>query len=280
MKRQNKVLYVSDLDGTLLNSQSRVSSFTAAALNKLIADGMLFSIATARTPATVVSLMEAVKLQLPVVLMTGALTYDLCRHEYLSAAFFHREAARQIVDALLQEGLSPMIYYLEGSLLHVAYRPPLSAAQKRFVSERTGSPYKRFIEVAHYNRLSEQTILLFCMGEYVKLCAAHEAVVALPGHESYLYRDIADSSMGYLEIYPMATSKAAAIERLACAAGADEIVVFGDNRNDIPMFEVASRSYAVENAVAETKACATGIIGSNDADGVARFLLGEWGMTI
>lgn len=273
-------MYVSDLDGTLLNLQSRVSSFTASALNRLIADGMLFSIATARTPATVVALMDAVEMRLPVVLMTGALTYDLCRHEYLSAAFFHREAARQIVDTLLQEGLSPMIYYLDGSLLHVAYRPPLSAAQKRFVSERTGSPYKRFIEVAHYNRLSEQTILLFCMGEYDKLCTAYEAVASLPGHESYLYRDIADSSMGYLEIYPMATSKAAAIERLAQVAGADEIVVFGDNRNDIPMFEVASRSYAVENAVAETKACATGIIGSNDTDGVARFLLQEWGVKL
>lgn len=273
-------MYVSDLDGTLLNLQSRVSSFTASVLNRLIADGMLFSIATARTPATVVSLMEAVKLQLPVVLMTGALTYDLRSHEYLSASFFRSEAVRRIVDVLLQKDLSPMIYYLSGSLLHVAYRRPLSAAQEKFVAERTGSPYKRFIEVAHYNRLSEQTILLFCMGEYDKLCAAHEAVVALPGHESYLYRDIADSSMGYLEIYPMATSKAAAIERLARDAGADEIVVFGDNRNDIPMFEVASRSYAVENAVAETKACATGIIGGNDVDGVARFLLGEWGMTI
>ena len=273
-------MYVSDLDGTLLNLQSRVSSFTASVLNRLIADGMLFSIATARTPATVVSLMEAVKLQLPVVLMTGALTYDLCRHEYLSASFFRSEAVRRIVDVLLQKDLSPMIYYLSGSLLHVAYRPPLSAAQKRFVSERTGSPYKRFIEVAHYNRLSEQTILLFCMGEYDKLCTAYEAVVSLPGHESYLYRDIADSCMGYLEIYPMATSKAAAIERLARDAGADEIVVFGDNRNDIPMFEVASRSYAVENAVAETKACATGIIGSNDTDGVARFLLQEWGVKL
>lgn len=280
MKRQCKTLYVSDLDGTLLNLQSRVSSFTASALNRLIADGMLFSIATARTPATVVALMDAVEMRLPVVLMTGALTYDLRSHEYLSASFFRCEAVRRIVDVLLQKDLSPMIYYLNGSLLHVAYRRPLSAAQEKFVAERTGSPYKRFIEITRYDVLPDNTILVFCMGEYVKLCTAYEAVASLPGHESYLYRDIADSCMGYLEIYPAATTKAAAIERLAQVAGADEIVVFGDNRNDIPMFEVASRSYAVENAVAETKACATGIIGSNDTDGVARFLLQEWGVKL
>lgn len=38
------------------------------------------------------------------------------------------------------------------------------------------------------------------------------------------------------------------------------------------MFELADESYAVENAVPELKELATGIIWSNDADGVARGL--------
>ena len=50
-----KTLYISDLDGTLLNSQSQVSAASRDMLNRLIADnGINFSIATARTPATVV----------------------------------------------------------------------------------------------------------------------------------------------------------------------------------------------------------------------------------
>ena len=54
--------------------------------------------------------------------------------------------------------------------------------------------------------------------------------------------------------------------------GIDYIVAFGDGRNDIEMFEIADESSAVENAVDELKEIATGIIGSNDADGVAKWL--------
>ena len=40
--------------------------------------------------------------------------------------------------------------------------------------------------------------------------------------------------------------------------------------NDIPMFQVSDESYAVANAVEELKAIATGVIESNNKDGVAR----------
>lgn len=50
-------------------------------------------------------------------------------------------------------------------------------------------------------------------------------------------------------------------------------MVFGDGKNDIDMFELADESYAVSNAVPELKEAATGVIASNDEDGVARWLL-------
>ncbi len=53
-------------------------------------------------------------------------------------------------------------------------------------------------------------------------------------------------------------------QKLAC----DRLVVFGDGKNDIDMFKIADEAYAVENAVSELKAVATGIIGSNENDGV------------
>lgn len=43
-----KTLYVSDLDGTLLNSQQQTSSYTNQVINQLVDEGMLFSYATAR----------------------------------------------------------------------------------------------------------------------------------------------------------------------------------------------------------------------------------------
>lgn len=75
-----------------------------------------------------------------------------------------------------------------------------------------------------------------------------------------------------MEIVPKTVSKANAIRQLKDFLGIDYIVAFGDGRNDIEMFEIADESYAVENAVDELIEIATGIIGSNDADGVAKWL--------
>ena len=76
----------------------------------------------------------------------------------------------------------------------------------------------------------------------------------------------------WLEIMPQKASKAQAALQLKQKLECDRLVVFGDGKNDIDMFEIADEAYAVENAVSELKAVATGIIGSNENDGVAKYL--------
>ncbi|MDE5897578.1 MAG: HAD family hydrolase, partial [Clostridia bacterium] len=76
----------------------------------------------------------------------------------------------------------------------------------------------------------------------------------------------------WLEVMPESASKAHAANVLKELLGCDKLVCFGDNLNDIPMFEVADECYAVENAEEELKKIATGVIGGNDRDGVAKWL--------
>ena len=51
------------------------------------------------------------------------------------------------------------------------------------------------------------------------------------------------------------------------------MVVFGDQKNDISMFEAADECYAVSNAVKDLKVLATDIIHENNEDGVAKWLM-------
>ena len=280
MAHHKRTIYISDLDGTLLDENSKISSRTATILNQLIGEGMLFSIATARTPATVVDLMKDVNIQLPAILMTGALVYDIAQDKYLSVSSFPHEVASQITGAVSDCGISPMIYHIENSRLCVTYRSPLTKQQRNFIDERNGTPYKKYIEVKDALAAPDVTIMIFFMGQYEQLEKIYSTIVAIEGHCSYLYRDSMQPEQGYLEIYPCGTSKAAAIRQLANITHADEVVVFGDNINDIPMFEVAQRSYAMANAVDAAKGKATATIASNTEDGVAQFLLDEFGRNI
>ena len=72
---------------------------------------------------------------------------------------------------------------------------------------------------------------------------------------------------------PLSASKSHAAAQLKAQLGCDRLVVFGDGKNDIDMFQIADESYAVENAAPELKAVATGVIGSNNDDAVAKWLL-------
>jgi len=76
----------------------------------------------------------------------------------------------------------------------------------------------------------------------------------------------------WFEMMPKAASKANTIQQLKEMLGCDKVVVFGDGKNDIDMFELADEAYAVENAVEELKEIATAVIGSNNEDGVAKWL--------
>ena len=80
----------------------------------------------------------------------------------------------------------------------------------------------------------------------------------------------------WLEIMPAEATKAHGIRKLCALRGYDRVVSFGDAVNDLRMFDASDECYAVENAVPELKAAATGVIQSNEADGVAKWLEENW----
>ena len=92
------------------------------------------------------------------------------------------------------------------------------------------------------------------------------------GFSSNYQPDSYDTSEYWYEIYRDDVSKANAALRLKEMLGADELIVFGDNTNDISMFSVADRCYAVSNATDRLKALATGVIRSNEQSGVPAFI--------
>ncbi|MEG1180345.1 MAG: HAD hydrolase family protein, partial [Oscillospiraceae bacterium] len=70
-------LYITDLDGTLLTPNICVSAKSAEILNMLINNGMLFSVATARSQGSIRGLLDNVDIRLPIVLLNGVFIYDL-----------------------------------------------------------------------------------------------------------------------------------------------------------------------------------------------------------
>ena len=265
---------MSDMDGTLMGSDSRVSKATAAILNRLIDErGLLFTVATARTPATVVPLMSDVKTTLPYIVLAGAAMWDAQKDTFVDVQSIPHDTVRDISAIFEKHGLHPFIYRQHGNMIHAHHYGAMSQQEEGFVKERLNTPFKRFfLDDSHYATSDDQAMLIFSMNDYATLERIYNEVRATVDCSPMFYHDIFDPSVGLLEIYTSGCTKAGAIRRLAQRINADKIVAFGDNRNDIAMLQAADHAVAVENAFPEVKAVAHEVIGPNTADSVAHYI--------
>lgn len=263
-----KTLYVSDLDGTLLTGEQILSPRTLEILNRLIGKGMHFAYATARSLITAKQATAGLSVKTPRVVYNGAFVMDGDSGEVLLQNYFPDHAG-EILERLIAEGIYPMVYSMRDGRETMAFLPDRATrGLQTFLETRRGDP--RWTEVDEPHQLLE--------GDVFYILCVDEAERLLPLHEAYrdschcVYEKELYSGEQWLEILPKEATKANAVRRLKSLLGCEKLVVFGDGKNDLDLFRSADECYAVRNAVEELKAIATGIIGSNEEDSVARWL--------
>lgn len=268
-----KKLYVSDLDGTLLNQRGNISAKTAEKLNMCINEGMAFTINTARTPSTAFPLMEAVNLKLPFVMMNGVLIYDPVQKEYQKIHYIARETAMVVLGIIKLHKLQCFMYTLEQGNMCTYYDSVESRSLNKFRNERIMKYDMVFTEVDDLSICTDRGVIHFCLRERRELLEdLYRDLQAVRGADAVFYEDVYNEEWMYLEIYSDQASKARSLNMIKEWGGFDYIVGFGDSANDKEMFQVCDETYAVSNATPEIQDLATGIIPSNEEDGVARFL--------
>ena len=131
---------------------------------------------------------------------------------------------------------------------------------------------KRMNPVADFESLFEGNVFyIICMGAEHDFDVISGDIATENRYKSFLSKQLYNEDY-WLEIMPINATKSNAILQLKEMLGCDRIVCFGDGINDISMFEIAEECYAVDNAVDELKAIATDVIGSNEENGVAKWL--------
>lgn len=267
------------MDGTLLDPSSRVSALTADILNPLIDRGLMFTVATARTPATVEDLMTPLHTahdthgeSIPAIVMTGAALWDLSRHEFLELQTLTRPEAEAIADAFRHEGIEPFVYCRGGKGSIDVYHPTsMSTREDSFYQERRHLKIKKF-HIGETAPADRDVILFFAMGDPKKMDRICRRINVATRCAAAWYLDIFNPEVALMDVYAPGCSKANAVNALAEKLGCQRTVVFGDNLNDLPMMRVANLSVAVENALPQVKEEADVVIGSNIYPSVAEFI--------
>jgi len=266
----SKTLYLSDLDGTLLNGSQQVTPRSARIIERLTGEGLLFSCATARSRFTSLKVMNGLTPRLPMIVYNGTFIQDCSSGRIMHGHFIDGNSGRQIIEWYVSHGIYPIVYAFVDGKEHFSYVPELSCkALLDFVSTREGDPRLRPTDTD--GLFDGDIFYITAMGREDILTEADRLFSANPELNCLLYPETYTGDL-WLEIMPARASKASAAEHLKHLLGCERMVCFGDGANDIPMFRMADECYAVANAAPELKAIATGIIGSNEEDAVALWL--------
>lgn len=263
-------LFISDLDGTLLTSEGRVSETTKEIINALANKGVCFSVATARTILSVSHILDGLSLTVPCVLMNGVCVYDMSKKEYLHCHYIDSDAVERYVDLVSgKDDISPYIYTIKNNELCAYYENMDTEPARSFAKERQKRYGKNFVKTDFKSMDTAFAVYFTMCGKRQTLLPYFERMRQDPKLYVTFYRDTYDPEVYYLEACSHKASKAGGIRYLKKHYGFEEIHCFGDNTNDLPMFCESTHRYAVANAVAELKDKADRIIPSNDNDGVA-----------
>lgn len=267
-----RTLYVTDLDGTLLNTRDRINPESLRVLNELVSQGMLFTYATARSLESASIVAEGLTLKMPVIVYNGAFIMQPDTGEIISSLYFTQEEAGYIRRILEQARITPLVYSFVQGRERVSWNTAReNEGIRRYLSKRKGDRRLRPLEGVE-GLYDGNTFYYTCIGEKEELMPLYE-IFSQDGRfrctiQQELYRP-----EYWCEIMPKKATKAEAIKSLKSLWNCERVISFGDAINDIPMFELSDECYAVENAVPELKKVATGIVDSNDRDGVAKWLL-------
>lgn len=243
------ILFVSDLDGTLLDKNSVLPIEETAKLNRAIELGAQIAFATARSPESARARLSGVNCKLPISYYNGAILCD--SQKIVNTVSFSRAECELLGDLLKHTPY--VLRQIKGGEFFYYYN-----------ALNTGDMDKAYMDTHNYYKFTPTDSAIFADDGLFTLLSIDKDFDNLNNvynaikdkTHAYLYKDLYSDDY-WLDIMPLAADKGADVKRLAQFVGASKCIVFGDHHNDISMFKAADISYAVNSPFKEVVLSAT-----------------------
>ena len=233
---------VSDLDGTLLNEEHKVTDFTVEIVNKVIEKGIKFYIATGRNYIHTKSVMDDLGIKIPLITSNGARIYNKN-----GKVIYENLVKKKEVESILE-----IDYKKYGENIHLNI---FSGDDWVIIKGTLEEVIKRYPELdkidaieVEKEKLGELDILkFFFIGEHEELVELEQEIIKKTKNNI----TIAFVSDRCMEIFNKTTNKANAAKYLLHKEGIDlkDAVSFGDGENDFELLTELGKGYAMENAI-------------------------------
>jgi len=276
----NKV-FVSDLDGTLLDNQGKLSDTSRMILTQLLNDGVNFTIASARSIETIRAVIKDLPLKLPIIEFNGSYISDYASGEKLIVNTINRKCNEEIYNIIDKHGVSMLISTHENGQDYFNYNGKnLKHGAVNYVNYRKSNGNQRLKDSIDFDSIIEKDIICFnIIDEEDVVKKIHDELKTKYEDklEIHMMRDTYTDKWYWLNVADKTGTKGHALMEFKemYLNENDILYVFGDNNNDLGMFEVADVPVAVKNSVELLKKLSKIQIGFNYEDSVAKFIYSE-----
>lgn len=270
MENKAEIKYlVLDLDGTLLNSEHKMSEKNKEAIRKAIAQGVKVMIATGKTRTSAEPIIAELGLDTPGVFVQGLIIYNAdgtLRQE----TTLDGKAARRAIQYAESVGFDVIAY--SGKRL---VTKKITDAVKAIAAYGEPAPEAIGSLLNHIGTLPMHKLIMVG-GNAANLRSLRWQLGQMIGEQAaFTHGGVLTS----LEVLPKGMSKGVGVKALLRIMGAtpENTMAIGDGDNDIDMLKLVGVGVAMGNAHEDVKAAAKHVVKSNDEDGVAdaieRFVL-------
>ncbi len=269
------LLYVSDMDGTLLDGNGQLPEDSVRRLNRLIDKGLNFTVATARNYDSAYPLLRGLNLRHPIILFNGVYLTELhTGANIFFSDFISAEIIKTMMAIVEPRGIDPFIYTY-GERHRVYFRSASNPGAQAYVDSMTDDDRMQKVEEFIFSQ-SERISGFLLIDTGVALEPVYNELRSLYIDDLNIYfaKDISNTGFHWLQSFHQEANKGKMLKRMTQHLGISlsETVVFGDYLNDIDMFKIAGHAIAVENALPEVKSVAQQVIASNVDQGVIAYL--------
>lgn len=260
MKKYEKIILMSDMDGTLLDSTSNVSGKNQQAIRRFVAEGGHFGVATGRSQMNVPPYLQNVEINTPCILYNGCALYDFSAGKFL--------ALYKITDKKAEEYLRFCLTEYKDVMVHV-YTPEMNYIVS---PEDRADPQITLLHRPHVfcqieDIIGKPWIKILLSGKKDELLAMENKIIDFGMEETVNW---VFSSDIYLELLPPKVTKGSMLSVLREIMGESyRIYAVGDYSNDREMLLEADVGIAVQNALPGIKDIADMITVSNDESAIA-----------
>ncbi len=209
-KIDRETLFVTGLDSVLIDPQNQLHDYSKVELNRLIDDGVKFTVMTMRTPASFLEAAKDINIKLPAIVMNGAALYDIQNNHYIKTYDISNANAKKLHDFISAQGHNCFISTIEESSVMIQYENLINEGEKEIYKKLRKSPYRNYTKKGRDDFSYQNVIYFMVMDETSRI--VHLANLLVQNglendFEIIQYKSIDYPHFSYLKVYDKGVSK-------------------------------------------------------------------------